>query len=200
MLYYLNTEYSTLREGPTGGMVHGVCMGRQSRASGEKSPKSMSFSMRKASVSGSISPASPILRSSSLHITCGGEHLSQSLNNHTCTLCQPNYSSCTLDRGTNCLNKLGHGVSCNLWLHMDNHVHQCIVHKQRKNTERTNINKTQTCTCTSTHTHYKCTVKVAQNNVYYTCMQSHSWNILYVDHVPTLEQKESLSPRRRCDR
>ena len=53
----------------TWGIVHGVCRGRHSRASGRNSPNSMSFSTRNDSVSGSISPASPTLLISSLHVT-----------------------------------------------------------------------------------------------------------------------------------
>ena len=46
----------------TFGRVHGRFFGKQSRASGVKSPESISFSKRNDSVSGSISPASPRLR------------------------------------------------------------------------------------------------------------------------------------------
>ena len=52
----------------TWGIVHGVCRGRHSRASGRNSPNSMSFSTRNDSVSGSTSPASPTLLISSLHV------------------------------------------------------------------------------------------------------------------------------------
>ena len=46
----------------TFGRVHGRFFGKQSKASGVKSPESISFSKRNDSVSGSISPASPRLR------------------------------------------------------------------------------------------------------------------------------------------